>query len=97
MTKKPTLPRLGASQSFNEAEVQALDVIVSTILRGGDTRALQKNPAIAGLARKAQGMKASLERARAARSDPARTVITKDEAASIPAEGDVGSPSGGGL
>jgi hypothetical protein len=39
-------------------------------------------------------MKASLERARAVRADPARTVIAKDEAAAVPTDGDVGSPSG---
>ncbi len=92
MTKK-NLPRLGASQSFSEDEIKTLDTIVSTILRGGDARSLQKTPGLANLARKAQSMKATVEKAKALRADPARAVITKDEAAAIP-ESDVGSPSG---
>lgn len=77
---KPKIPRLAASQSFTAEEVAALDTIVSSILRGGDARHLQRTPQLAALARKAKAMKATVERAKEARANPERVIVAKTEA-----------------
>lgn len=53
--------RVGASTSFNEQEIVALDQILTTLMRGGDTRRLASGP-IQALAKKVPAMKASIAR-----------------------------------
>ena len=57
---RPSDLRLAASCSFSEAELATLDAILTTLLRGGDTR---KMAALAqSLAKKVPVMKATIER-----------------------------------
>lgn len=58
------IPRSGASQSFSADEIRVLGEVLSGLMRGGDMSGLVRAPGFAGLARKAQGMKASAERRR---------------------------------
>lgn len=64
---KSQVPKLAASTSFNEQEIVALDQILTTLMRGGDTRKLTAAP-IQALARKIPAMKASIERQKAKRA-----------------------------
>jgi hypothetical protein len=78
MERKPRglMPRVAASQSFTEDEVNVLDAIVLTILRGGDAKILARSPAARSLMQKVQRMKASVERTKALR---AKTLATTPE------------------
>ncbi len=52
------------SNSFTDGEIKILDFVVTTLLRGGDARAVVRNEAFRGLARKVQGMKQRVEEKR---------------------------------
>lgn len=49
--------RLTASQSFNAEEVDLIEQIFSTLLRGGDTDVLRRAPAFGSIYRKVLAMK----------------------------------------
>lgn len=70
------MPRVSASQSFTEDEVNVLDAIVSTILRGGDAKILARSPAARSLMQKAQRMRASCQRQKALRD---KTLVTSPD------------------
>jgi hypothetical protein len=53
--------RIAASTSFTEEEILALDTILTTMLRGGDTRTLAAAP-IQQLSKKMPSMKAAVAR-----------------------------------
>lgn len=55
-----------ASQSFTVDEVNALDAIFSTLLRGGDVRVLIRSKAASTLPRKILAMRGSIARQKAA-------------------------------
>jgi len=55
------MPRLAASQSFGEDEIKALDLIVRGLMRGGDISRATSLTGFAGLCRKAQTMRKSIE------------------------------------
>lgn len=61
--KKQSPPRVAASQSFTEAEVLWLDQLLTTMLRGGDTKVLirSKTDARASVVRKVGGMRRTIE------------------------------------
>jgi hypothetical protein len=51
------MPRIAASQSFNPDEIAALDMMCSTIMRGGDVSQVTRLPGFPGICRKAQSMR----------------------------------------
>lgn len=61
--RKPRLSdlRVAASCSFSESELLALDTVLTTLLRGGDTRKMASKD-IRSLAKKVPAMKAAVER-----------------------------------
>lgn len=66
------LARLSASQSFTPEEVECLHFLLTSLLRGGDVRAVTRNKAFASLYRKALTMKVRLQQQaekRASRKD----------------------------
>ena len=58
---RPSDLRIAASCSFSESELAALDTILTTLLRGGDTRKMRAAD-VQALAKKVPAMKATLER-----------------------------------
>lgn len=58
---RPSDLRLAASCSFSEEELGALDTILTTLLRGGDTRKMRARD-VQVLAKKVPAMKATIER-----------------------------------
>ena len=54
-----------AANTFAEGEINLLDVILKTLLRGGDAGTLTRSPDFAGVMRKVQAMKSSIERRKA--------------------------------
>lgn len=59
------VPRSGASQSFSDGEIAIADMIIRTLLRGGDPHIVTRHPEFANFARKVQGMKAAAARRKA--------------------------------
>lgn len=61
--KKPSPPRIAASQSFTEAEVLWLDLLFTTMLRGGDTKVLarSKSDARTSVIRKVTAMRRTID------------------------------------
>lgn len=53
-----------ASNSFSEAEVNALDTLLSIMLRGGDPKIVARSTAVHTLAQKFSRMKVSIERSK---------------------------------
>jgi hypothetical protein len=68
ITRAPSNLRMGASASFSEEQVFALDEVLTTLLRGGDVRAMRKSKALISIAEKLPTMKATLERQRERRA-----------------------------
>jgi len=61
--------QLRASASFNEEEINALDTVLLTLLRGGDCSAMKKSKALIEIAqKKLPVMKTALERQRERRA-----------------------------
>lgn len=54
-----------AANTFSEGEIKLLDVMLKTLLRGGDTGTLTRNPDFPGVVRKVQAMKSSVARRKA--------------------------------
>lgn len=69
--------RLAASTSFSEAEIHALDELLSKLRRGADVRQILRSPAIANVMKKVETMKQTLERQRERREAKGRVAITK--------------------
>lgn len=51
------VPRLAASQSFSEGEIQLMDFITSALLRGGTAQMAVRHKEFSSLTRKVQSMK----------------------------------------
>lgn len=67
--KPPTKqPRLNASTTFTDAEINGLDEITSTLLRGGDARVLARQPAMKKVLCKVVVMKEAIAAKREGRS-----------------------------
>jgi len=73
-------PRLAASQSFTAAEIEWMDQLFRTILRGGDVAVIARaRPEVrANLTKKIQIMKRTLERQRARRAQWERDRAAED-------------------
>ena len=56
--------QVAASASFSDEQVFALDVVLTTLLRGGDVRAMRKSKALLEVHGKLPVMKAAIERQR---------------------------------
>lgn len=69
MTRRCDRIRLSASQSFTEAEVNALSELLVTVLAGRDARVIARSPVIVRLAQKTHRMRASVAKRRALRED----------------------------
>lgn len=68
--EEPELPRIAASQSFTEDEVNVLDAVLAILRRGGDPKILARAPAFLGLQRKTTAMKARVEEVKRIRALP---------------------------
>lgn len=53
-------PRIAASNSWGEGEIQVLDFVVSTLLRGGNPQMATRHRNFADVVRKVSGMKARI-------------------------------------
>lgn len=60
--------RITASQSFSEEEVTALETVLSTLRRGGDTKVLMRSTAMTNVARKVEAMRLRVAELRARRA-----------------------------
>jgi hypothetical protein len=62
-------PRIAASTSFSEAEVEALDQLMRAILGGRDCKVLMRNKVFPKIAAKVVTMKRTIDRLRVVRAE----------------------------
>jgi len=81
------------SNSFSEGEIQLMEFIVQTLLRGGTPSMATRNKDFASLCRKVMAMKAKVVEKQLAAEQSSLTGIGQDISAELPQPQEVQSPS----